>query len=169
MALNFSYHSHTQQSIVNLLIPAVNKITYSLKWALDECCWSYFHKCYITLNITIFGNSFSAERDISDLIVPNIICFQTQKQLATLNNIQVLLKSVLINLHAHNFMQVKISLHACCMPTCHCACNLASPEDGFFLCLSKKITKVYYVVSSSVWNTVISSLGKLRLSEIKLA
>ena len=30
-----------------------------------------------------------------DIIVPNIICFQTQKQLTSLNNIQVLLKSVL--------------------------------------------------------------------------
>ena len=29
LALNFSYHSHTQQSIVNLL---------ELKWALNECC-----------------------------------------------------------------------------------------------------------------------------------
>ena len=29
---------------------------------------------------------------MSDLIVPNIIWFQTQKQLASLNNIQVLLK-----------------------------------------------------------------------------
>ena len=41
-----------------------NKITYSLLWSLDECCWSYFHKCYITLlDTTIFNNSFSAERD----------------------------------------------------------------------------------------------------------
>ena len=39
--MNFSYHSHTQQFIVHLLYHAVNKITYSLKWALDECCWSF--------------------------------------------------------------------------------------------------------------------------------
>ena len=34
----------------------------NVKWALDECCWNYFHKCYITLDTTIF-NIFSAERD----------------------------------------------------------------------------------------------------------
>ena len=124
--------------------------------------------CYITLDITIFGNSFSAERDISDLIVPNIICFQTQKQLATLNNIQVLLKSVLINLHAHNFVQVKISLHACCMHTCHCAHNLASPEDGLFLCLSKKITKSILCCVILCMKYCDFKFSKLRLSEIKL-
>ena len=39
---------------------------------------------------------------MSDLIVPNIICFQTQKQLASLNKIRVLLKSVLTDLRARN-------------------------------------------------------------------
>ena len=43
--------------------------------------------------------------------LPNIICFQTQKQLATLNNIQVLLKGVLIDLRARNFRHPKTSLH----------------------------------------------------------
>ena len=64
---------------------------------------------------------------MSDLIVSNIICFQTQKQLATLNNIQVLLKSVLINLCAHNFVHAKTSLCARCVHARHCACNLSSP------------------------------------------
>ena len=45
-----------------------------------------------------------------------IICFQSQKQLATLNNIQVLLKSVLIDLRAR------------CVHARHRARNLASPE-----------------------------------------
>ena len=53
-----------------------------------------------------------------DLIVPNIICFQTQKKLATLNEYP---KSVLIDLHARNFVLVKTSLCACCMH------NLLSP------------------------------------------
>ena len=44
---------------------------------------------------------------MSDLVVPNIICFQTQKQLATLNKIRVLLKSVLIDLRARNFVTVR--------------------------------------------------------------
>ena len=65
---------------------------------------------------------------MSDLAVPNIICIQTQKQLATLNNFWVLLKSVLIDLGAHNFVHMKTSLHACCMHTCHRAHNLLSPE-----------------------------------------
>ena len=38
---------------------------------------------------------------MSDLIVPNIICFQTQKELTALNKIGVLLKDVLIDLGAH--------------------------------------------------------------------
>ena len=40
---------------------------------------------------------------MSDLIVLNIICLQVQKQLATLNNIQVLLKGGLIG-SAHNLL-----------------------------------------------------------------
>ena len=59
--MNFSYHSHTQQSIVKSFIPRSKQISYSLKWALDEYC--YFHKCYTVLDITLFKNSFSAERD----------------------------------------------------------------------------------------------------------
>ena len=113
LALDFSYHSHPQQSVVNILYHAINKITYSLKWNLDEFCCSYFHNCNITLEICIFN---SAERDYECLwifIVLDIICFQTQKQLGTLNNIQVLLKSVLIDLCAHNLVHAKISLRAC--------------------------------------------------------
>ena len=45
---------------------------------------------------------------MSDLIVLNIICFQTRKQLATLNNIGVPLKGVLIDLRACNFVHAKI-------------------------------------------------------------
>ena len=47
---------------------------------------------------------------MSDLVALNTICFQTPKQLATLNSIGVLLKSVLIDLHAHNFVHAKNSL-----------------------------------------------------------
>ena len=51
---------------------------------------------------------------MSDLTVPYIICFQTKNQLATLNNIPELLKSVLIDLHAHNFMHgFRVNLFAC--------------------------------------------------------
>ena len=53
---------------------------------------------------------------MSDLIVPKVICFQTQKQLTTLQNIGVLLKGVLIDLHARNFVYAR-----------NHACNLLSP------------------------------------------
>ena len=56
-----------------------------------------------TKYITILLNSKRLR--MSDLVVPNIICFRAQKQLATLNNIRVLLKSVLIDLCACNFVQ----------------------------------------------------------------
>ena len=47
--------------------------------------------------------------------VPNIICFKTQKQLAKLSNIRVLLKSVLIDLRARNFVHAKTSLRVRCV------------------------------------------------------
>ena len=62
-------------------------------------------------------------------IIPNIICFYAQKKLNTLNNIGVLLKSVLFDLHACKFMHVKISLHAPCVHTRHNAHNLSSPGN----------------------------------------
>ena len=65
---------------------------------------------------------------MSNLIVPNIICFQTQKQLASLNNIRVLLKSVLTDLRARNFVRAKTSLCARYVHALHRARNLSSPE-----------------------------------------
>ena len=59
--------------------------------------------------------------------VPNIICFQTQKQLAKLNNIQLLLKSVLIDLRGRNFVRAKIFLRARCLHARNRARNLSSP------------------------------------------
>ena len=67
---------------------------------------------------------------MSDLIVPNIICFQTQKQLATLNSIGVLLEGVLINLRARNFVHMKTSLRARCAR--NRARNLSSPGPPIF-------------------------------------
>ena len=64
---------------------------------------------------------------MSDLIVPNIICFKTQKQLATLSNIGILLKGVLIDLRAHNFVHSKTSLRARCVHARHSARNLSNP------------------------------------------
>ena len=64
---------------------------------------------------------------MSSLIVPNIICFQTQKQLTSLNNIRVLLKSVLTDLRARNFVRAKASLRARYVHTRHRARNLSSP------------------------------------------
>ena len=62
-----------------------------------------------------------------DHIVPNIICFQILKKLITLNNVGVLVKSVLIDLRARNFVHAKISLRACCVHARHRARNLSSP------------------------------------------
>ena len=61
---------------------------------------------------------------MSDLAVPNIICIQTQKQLATLNNFFILLKSVLIDLHARNFMHAKTFLRAHCVHAFHPGADL---------------------------------------------
>ena len=66
---------------------------------------------------------------MANFIVPNIICFQTQKQFTTLNNIGVLVKDVLIDLRAHNSMHVKNSLHAGCMYARDHACDLLSPSN----------------------------------------
>ena len=62
-----------------------------------------------------------------DLVLSNIICFQTQKQLTTLNNIRVLRKGVLTDLRARNFVHAKTSLRARCVHAYHRAYNLSSP------------------------------------------
>ena len=49
---------------------------------------------------------------MSDLVVLSIICTQTQKQIATLNNIRALIKSVLTDLRARDFVHAKTSLRA---------------------------------------------------------
>ena len=94
-----------------------------------------FSQVLMTLDITISSNSFSAERDYECqiLLYQIFFCIQTQKQLATFNNFWVLLKSVLIDLHACNLVHAKTSLHAHCMHTCHCAHNLSSPVIYFTL------------------------------------
>ena len=76
---------------------------------------------------------------MSDLILPNIIYFQKQKQLATLNNIRVLLKAVLTDLGACNFVHAKTSFRVRCFHTRHRARNLSSPVlDPFFEKMKKK-------------------------------
>ena len=59
--------------------------------------------------------------------MPNIICFQAQKQLAALSNIRVLLKSVLIDLRARDCVHTKTSWHARCVHGRPRARNLLSP------------------------------------------
>ena len=48
----------------------------------------------------------------------------------------VLVKSVLIDLHARNSVHAKTSLCARCVHACHCARNLLSPGDILILCFS---------------------------------
>ena len=71
---------------------------------------------------------------MSDLAVPSIICIR-QKQLATLNNTGALLKSVLTDLRARNFVHTKTSLCVRCVHVRHCVQNLSSPVEvvSFFL------------------------------------
>ena len=67
-----------------------------------------------------------------DLIVPHIICFQTQNQLAALSSIQVLLKSALIDLRVGNFVHAKTSLRARCMLARH---SLSNPAPKLKICI----------------------------------
>ena len=66
---------------------------------------------------------------MSDHTVLNIICIQTNKQLTILNNIQVLLKSVLTDLYVHNFVNAKTSWCARCMYAYHHVRSLSSPDS----------------------------------------
>ena len=79
--------------------------------------------------------------------VPNIICFQTQKQLAKLNNIWVLLKSVLIDLRASNFVHTKTSLHAHGVHARNCVHNLSSPV---------------FTLSKSYYQTIVNTLREFQ-------
>ena len=83
---------------------------------------------------------------MSDLIVPNIICFQTQKQLATLNNVGVLVKSVLIDLRARNFVHAKISLRARFVHARHRGRNLSSPDTIFMNSENSKTSKPHVLI-----------------------
>ena len=66
---------------------------------------------------------------MSDLIVLNIICFQTQKQLATLSSIGILLKGVLTDLRPRNFVHAITALRARCVHARNRARNLSSPDN----------------------------------------
>ena len=61
------------------------------------------------------------------LVVPNIICFQIRKKLATLNSIRVLFKSILTDLRARNFVHAKTFLRARYVHARDRARNLSSP------------------------------------------
>ena len=69
--------------------------------------------------VTIFNNSFSNERDYECLNLWCQILFpfrhKTTCYLTALNNIRAQLKSILTDLRARNFVQVKTSLRARCM------------------------------------------------------
>ena len=56
------------------------------------------------------------------------------KRLNTLNNIRALLKSVLFDLHAFNFMHVRISLHACSSPCAEFVKPCRRASNMQFLC-----------------------------------
>ena len=89
---------------------------------------------------------------MSDFIVPNIICFQTQKQFNTLNNIGILLKGVLIDLRACNFVHVKTYLRARCIHTRHRACNLSSCD------VKRHIKILNHLLTQEQWAKYILSM-----------
>ena len=60
---------------------------------------------------------------MSDLLVPYIICFQIQKQLAPSNNALGLLKGVSIDLRARSLVHAIASLRARCVRV---ACTLVT-------------------------------------------
>ena len=51
------------------------------------------------------------------------------------------LKSVLIDLCAHNFVHMKTSFHGRCVHACHCARNLSSPAYLYTSLRSKSVTE----------------------------
>ena len=63
-----------------------------------------------------------------DLIVSNIICFQTQKRLTTLKNVRVLLNGVLTDLRTRNFVHTKTS--ACTLVTVRAICRALHVYDS---------------------------------------
>ena len=79
---------------------------------------------------------------MSDLIVPNIICFQTQEKPATVNEVRVLLEGVLTDLCARNFVHAKTTLRACCVYARHCACNLSSSVSNQVVFLHDQKIKI---------------------------
>ena len=80
---------------------------------------------------------------MSDLIVPNIICFQTQRQLATLSSTGILLKGVLIDLRAHNFVHAKTSLRVRCVHARNRARNLSSPANEMTRILTNTLMNIF--------------------------
>ena len=64
-----------------------------------------------------------------DLIVPNMNCFQTQKQNTILHNIGVLPKGVLIDLCARKFVDAITPLRARCAHARHRVHNLSSHDS----------------------------------------
>ena len=79
----------------------------------------------MTLDITIFNNSFSGKRDYECQILSQILFpFRHKNNSHTLYKIGVLLKSVLIDLRAHNFVHEKTYLRARCVHARNRAHNL---------------------------------------------
>ena len=85
---------------------------------------------------------------MSDLIASNIIWFQAQKQLTALNNIRELLKSVLTDLCACNFVHAKIFLRSRCMHVRHRVRNLSNPEMRKYVSL-KLLQSIYFAIFKS--------------------
>ena len=73
---------------------------------------------------------------MSDLIVPNIICFHTQKQLTTLNKVGHYLKVFwVIYMHVISRMHKPLYMHvACILITVHAICQALCLSVNFLWC-----------------------------------
>ena len=116
--------------------------------------------------MTIFTNSFQ----LKEIIGPTIIWFQTQKQLATLN-IWVLLKTVLTDLHARNFLHAKIFLRARCLHVRHRARDLLRPgvgcKDAFEMLYVAGAQLVYQIDSALVLKKHLLGINGIYLSNFR--
>ena len=87
---------------------------------------------------------------MSDLLVPYIICFQTQKQLAPSNNALGLLKGDLIDLRARSLVHATTSLRARYVHARHRVRNLSSPVV-LLLKVKKIFLKCFYENTSKIF------------------
>ena len=132
-------------------IVKINKITYSLKWPLDDCCWSSFHKCYITLDITMFDSSFSAEREYECqiLLCQLLFAFRHKNNSLSLIILEYYLKMFwVIYMHIILWTRKPLCMHFVCMlATVHTICQVLTNNIIFQFCKDIFLTQHIFCLS----------------------